>query len=111
MKEDMAVASMLAYFDRGAPTYVITDTSPVGLGTILVKEVDEERRAVFYDSRSLSDTERRYNQTEKETLSLVWSCERFNFYLCGLPEFDLVTDLTIKLSKASMAQPRSRPRE
>ena len=70
MKEDMAVASMLAYFDRGAPTYVITDTSPVGLGTILVKEVDEERRAVFYDSRSLSDTERRYTQLKRKHLRL-----------------------------------------
>ena len=92
LKEDMAEASMLAYFDRGAPTEVIADASPVGLGAVLVQEVDGERRAVCYASRSLSDTERRYSQTEKEALALVWSCERFNLYLCGLPEFDLVTD-------------------
>jgi len=88
----MAGASMLAYFDRGAPTEVIADASPVGLGAILVQEVDGERRAVCYASRSLSDTERRYSQTEKEALALVWSCERFNLYLCVLPGFDLVTD-------------------
>ena len=93
----MAGASTLAYFDRAAPSEVIADSSLVRLGMDLVQEVDGERRAVFYTSRSLSDTERRYNQTEKETLSLVWSCERFNLYPCGLPEFDLVTDLTIKL--------------
>lgn len=29
LKEDMAGASMLAYFDRGAPTEVIADASPV----------------------------------------------------------------------------------
>ena len=92
LKEDMAGASMLAYFDRGAPTEVIADASPVGLGAVLVQKVDGERRAVRYASRSLSDTERRYSQTEKEALALVWSCERFNLYLCGLPEFDLVTD-------------------
>ena len=90
--EDMAGASMLAYFDRGAPTEVIADASPVGLGAVLFQEVDGERRAVCYASRNLSDTERRYSQTEKEALALVWSCERFNLYLCGLPEFDLVTD-------------------
>ena len=32
LKEDMAGASMLAYFDRGAPTKVIAGASPVGLG-------------------------------------------------------------------------------
>ena len=45
-----------------------------------------------YASRSLSDTELRYSQIEKEVLTLVWSCEGFNLYLYGLPEFDLVTD-------------------
>ena len=36
--------------------------------------------------RSLSDVERRYSQTEKKALALVWACERFNLYLNGLPD-------------------------
>ena len=91
LKEDMAGASILAYFDRGAPTEVIAGASPVGLGAVLVQKGDWEHRAVCYASRSLSDTERRYSQTEKDALALVWSCERFHLYLYGLPEFDLVT--------------------
>ena len=83
---------MLVYFNRGAPIEVIADASPVGLGAVLVQEVGGERRAVCYASRSLSDTKRRYRQTEKEALALVWSCERFNSYLYGVPKFDLVTD-------------------
>ena len=42
-----------AYYDRGAPTEVIADASPVGLGAVLDQEVDGERRTVCYASRVL----------------------------------------------------------
>ena len=71
---------------------MIADASPVGLGAVLVQEKNGESRAVCYASRSLSQVERRYSQTEKEALALVWACERFNLYLYGLQTFDLVTD-------------------
>ena len=61
---------MLAYFDRVAPTEVIADTSPVGLGAVLVQKVDGKLRAECYANRSLSGTEHRYSQTEKEHLRL-----------------------------------------
>ena len=83
---------MLAYFDKDAHTRVIADASPVGLGAVLVQDKNGESRVVCYASRSLSSVERRYSQTEKEALALVWACERFNLYLLGLPTFDLVTD-------------------
>ena len=48
-------------------------------------------RALSYASKSLSAVERRYSQTEKEALALVWSVERFHVYLLGR-EFELVID-------------------
>ena len=92
LKKDLASAPVLAYFDKHAHTRVIADASPVGLGAVLVQEKDGVSRAVCYASRSLSRVERRYSQTEKEALALVWACERFNLYLVGLESFDLVTD-------------------
>ena len=106
LKEELVGATMLAYFDKTAHTKVIADASPVGLGAVLVQEVGEQSRAVCYASRSLSDTERRYSQTEKEALALVWACERFNLYLNGLPEFDLVTD---HQALKTIYGPRSKP--
>ena len=106
LKQKLAGASMLAYFDRDAHTRVIADASPVGLGAVLVQEVKGQSRAVCYASRSLSDTERWYSQTEKEALALVWACERFNLYLCGLPEFDLETD---HQALKTIYGPRSKP--
>ncbi|KAK2559429.1 Uncharacterized protein P5673_018062 [Acropora cervicornis] len=92
LKRQLASAPVLAYFDKDAHTRVIADASPVGLGAVLVQEKNGDSRAVCYASRSLSQVERRYSQTEKEALALVWACERFNLYLSGLQTFDLVTD-------------------
>ena len=46
---------------------------------------------ISYASRNLTDIERRYLQTEKEALALVWACERFNLYVYGR-DFELETD-------------------
>ena len=92
LKQQLTSAPVLAYFDKEAHTRVIADASPVGLGAVLVQEKNGVGRAVCYASRSLSSVERRYSQTEKEALALVWACERFYLYLYGLQTFDLVTD-------------------
>ena len=42
-------------------------------------------------SKSLSAVERRYSQTEKEALAVVWAYERFHVFLYGI-EFELYTD-------------------
>jgi hypothetical protein len=91
LKELMAKACTLAYFDPKATTKVVADASPVGLGAVLIQEQGKDQRVICYASRSLSDVERRYSQTEKEALALVWACERFHMYLFG-KEFELLTD-------------------
>ena len=87
MKRQIASAPVLAYFDKEAHTQIIADASPVGLGAVLIQERNEERRAVCYASRTLSNVERRYSQAEREALALIWACERFHFYVYGLAKF------------------------
>ncbi|KAK6192673.1 hypothetical protein SNE40_004107 [Patella caerulea] len=91
LKERMKKAETLAYFDKTAKTLVIADASPVGLGAVLVQKQNGENRVISYASKSLSDVERRYSQTEKEALGLVWACERFHPYIYGT-DFELLTD-------------------
>ena len=92
LKSSLANAETLAYFDSNAEeTKLITDASPVGLGAVLTQVQGGCERVVAYASRSLTDVERRYSQTEKEALGLVWGCERFHVYLYGV-EFTLLTD-------------------
>ena len=40
LKQKMAEACTLAYFDKNAPTKIIMDATPVGLGAVLVQEQD-----------------------------------------------------------------------
>ena len=91
LKKDLANTQTLAYFDQTAPTQVIADAGPVGLGAVLVQKQQGQHRVISYASRSLTDVERRYSQTEKEALALVWACERFHLYLYGI-KFEMVTD-------------------
>ena len=92
LKEAISRRPCLAYYKLGAPTVVITDASPVGLGAILMQEqADGTNLPVAYASRSLTETERRYSQIEKEALGCVWAVEYFRNYLWGV-RFKLLTD-------------------
>lgn len=91
LKNLLVKACKLGYFYPKLKTQVIADASPVGLGAVLVQGDGKHLGVTSYASRSLSDVERRYSQTEKEALGLVWACERFHMYLYGL-QFELVTD-------------------
>ncbi|CAC5425334.1 unnamed protein product [Mytilus coruscus] len=73
LKQCLANNTNLAYFDINADTQVIADASPVGLGAVLVQKQGDSHKIICYASRSLSEIERRYSQTEKEALGLVWA--------------------------------------
>lgn len=89
---------------------LIVDASPVGLGAVLTQHShgDPHPRPVLYASRSLTPTEERYSQTEREALAIVWACEHFHLYIYGAP-FVVVTNhkplTTIFSTKATNTPP------
>lgn len=85
--------SNLHFFDNNLRTRLVADASPVALGAVLLQftNTDPTPRVISYASKSLSDTEKRYCQTEKEALALVWAVEKFAVYLLGR-KFELETD-------------------
>ena len=78
IKKMLTSDTIMAYFDPCKDTELITDASPVGLSAILSQRTpgQDNNKIVAYISRSLSDVERRYSQTEKEALAIVWSIEK-----------------------------------
>jgi transposase InsO family protein len=92
IKNLLANVETLGYFDPKKRTRLIADASPIALGAVLLQfKNDNSPIVISYASKSLTETEQRYSQTEKEALGLVWSVERFYMYLCGI-EFELETD-------------------
>lgn len=72
------------FFNEDHKTFLYSDASPVGLGAVLVQEDhDGVRHVIAYASKALTDTERKYPQTQREALALVWATERFQYFLLG----------------------------
>lgn len=105
LKEMLSDNTSLGYYNMKDRTQIIADASPVGLGAVLIQFDANGPRVISYASRSLSETEQKYAQTEKEALALVWAVERFHFYVFG-KNFELVTD---HKPLETLFSPRSKP--
>lgn len=80
------------FFSGTDATFLYTDASPVALGAVLVQQNPEGKyRTIAFASKLLSPTEKRYAQTQKEALGIVWGSEHFWFYLVGR-RFTIRTD-------------------
>ena len=74
-------------------TIVSADACSYGLGAALFqKQPTGELKPVAYASRSMTNTECRYVQIEKEALALTWALEQWRDYLIGLPTVKVETD-------------------
>ena len=82
----------MAYFNPRLPIVLRTEASfHDGLSAALFQKTTEGIRPVHYISRTMTDTEKRYSQNEKDALSVVWAKTRFAMYLQGAPRFCIVT--------------------
>ena len=63
----------------------------MGLGAVLLQEVDGTRRPVAFISRKLLQRERRYSAVELECLAIKWALDSLRYYLLGR-SFQLETD-------------------
>ena len=87
LKEALVSAPVTACFDSEEDTEISVDASPVGLAAIL-SQVDPrtgDSHVNTYASRSLTETEQRYSQTESEAFAVVWACEHLHLYIYGKP--------------------------
>lgn len=70
LKGHLTSTPVLKYFDVHKPVTLSADASQHSLGAVCL----QDGRPVAFASRSLTDTEARYAQIEKELLGLVFAC-------------------------------------
>lgn len=80
------------FFVTTDETFLYTDASPYALGAVLVQANEvEKNRIISFAAKALTETEKRYPQTQREALAVVWAAEHFYYYLLG-QKFTIRTD-------------------
>ena len=74
---------VLKYFDPNLPVKLSVDASKSGLRRVLLQLHKDDWYPVGFASRALSKSERRYSQSEKETLPVVCASEKFKQFVNG----------------------------
>ncbi|GFR29767.1 hypothetical protein TNCT_40401 [Trichonephila clavata] len=92
IKKEICSPKVLVHYDPSLPLTLASDTSPVGIGCVLSHVYpDGSERPIAFASRTLSGSEKKYSQIDKEALSIVWAVKKFYLYLKGR-RFTLITD-------------------
>ena len=109
LKASITSESTMAYFNPARPIVVRVEASfHEGLSAGLFQETGCGLQPVHFISRTMTDTEKRYSQTEKDALSVHWAKNRFSIYLLGAPKFKIITahkPLLPLFNKAAMRLP------
>ncbi|XP_046459590.1 uncharacterized protein K02A2.6-like isoform X3 [Daphnia pulex] len=79
LKSALSSLPVLRLFDHSLPLVVSVDASPVGIGAVLL----QNNQPIAYSSTSLTDTQKRYFQIEKELLAVQFGLMRFRQYVYG----------------------------
>ena len=74
---------ILKLFNKNLPTAIETDASAYGLGAVLMQKYPNGWLPVQFASRSLNDAEKNYSNIERESLAVLFGCERFKQFLLG----------------------------
>ncbi|KAB0793818.1 hypothetical protein PPYR_13438 [Photinus pyralis] len=79
IKSIICNAPVLQNFDNEKEIIIQTDSSKDGIGCVLM----QNKKPVCFASKSLSETEMRYAQIDKEFLAILFACNRFHHYIYG----------------------------
>ena len=93
LKCELVSDRVLSMYDPNRETVVSADASSYGAGAVITQKQDDGTyRPIAYASRSMTETECRYAQIEKEALAITWAMEHWSELLVGLHNLKVETD-------------------
>ena len=91
VKEEITSDRVLVPFNPNLPLLLATDASSYGLGAVLSHRFpDESEKPIMFASKTLTPTEEKYSQIDKEALAIYWALNKFFIYCFG-HTFTLIT--------------------
>ena len=91
IKTEIMKPIFLGLYNPEAQIKVSADASSYGLGAVLLQQQQSDWKPIAFASRTMTETESRYAQIEKEALATTWACEKFTTYILG-KKFHIETD-------------------
>ena len=83
-KKLLTSSQLLVHFDPKLEIILACDASPYGIGAVLSHRMPSGReQPIGFVSRTLTETEQKYSQIEKEALACIFGVQRFHSYLYG----------------------------
>lgn len=107
LKQALISAPVLSCPNFSEPFAIHCDASSVGVGGVLIQNIDGAEHPIAYYSRCLNKHERNYGITERELLAVLDSVTHFRPYIEGA-HFTVVTDHSSLKWLGSLSNPSGR---
>ena len=86
---------------------IMCDANNYAMGVVLGQRTEKNFKAMYYASKTFNEAQENYSTTEKEKLTMVFSCEKFRPYILGSHVIIHTDHATIKyLMTKKDAKPR-----
>jgi hypothetical protein len=85
LKNLLTLAPVIQPPDWSSPFEIMCDASDYAVGAIMGQRKDKKPYVIYYARKTLNSAQMNYTTIKKGLLAVVFTCQKFKFYLVGSP--------------------------